>query len=181
MRNPTHVVIGMCGALAFGAVAHLPVGVPEVLAGGVAGLLPNVDSSLPALERSRNGVLRRLGTSTTAGGLTHSAVVMLPVAALLGLGLALATGRPGLGVALVAGVLSHLVLDLLGEIGVQLWAPLSRQWIAFPPWPRLRPRRGGIVELLLFCGGLGGLLLLAVRQALPYAIQWMQRFLGGGA
>ncbi len=180
MRNPTHVVIGMCGALALGAVAHVPVGFPEALAGGVAGLLPNVDYALPALERSHSQILRRLATKTPAGGLTHSAIVMLPLATLLGGSLALITGRPGLLVAVVAGVLAHLLLDLFGEIGIQLWAPLSRQWIAFPPWERTRPKRGGAVELLLFCGGFGGLLFLAVRRLLPYAIQLVQRFLGGG-
>lgn len=179
MRNPTHVVAAGVLALGLGYVAQTPMGPVELAVGALAGLLPNVDYVLPVLESSRRPFLRRLTGPVVAGGITHAAAVALPAGALLGLGVALASGRRGMLVAVVAGVLSHLLLDLFGRTGVQLWAPFSRAWIAFPPWERLRPHRGGAVEVGIFAGSLALLAFLGVRSLLPYAVQ-LARLLGGG-
>jgi membrane-bound metal-dependent hydrolase YbcI (DUF457 family) len=180
MRNPTHVVAGAVAALGLGCVAQVPIGVPEVVAGAIAGLLPNVDYFLPALEKSRLPAFRRIANRAVGGGISHAAAVALPLAGLLGTGAALVAGRPGLLVAVLAGVLSHLLLDLFGKTGLQLWAPFSRAWIAFPPWERLRPHRGGAVEVAVFAGGLALLAFLGVRELLPYAARLAQLLLGGG-
>ncbi len=180
MRNPTHAVAGAVAALGLGYVAQVPIGIPEVVAGAVAGLLPNVDYALPALEGSRVPFLRRIANRAVGGGISHAAAVALPAGALLGLLAALVAGRPGMLVAVVGGVLSHLLLDLSGKTGLQLWAPFSRAWIAFPPWESLRPHRGGAVEVGVFAGGLALLAALGVRELLPYAERLAQLVLGGG-
>jgi len=130
------------------------------------------------MEQSPSPFLRRLAGKTVEGGITHSAFV-LPVAALLGLGAWGVFGRPGMLAAVVGGVLSHLLLDLFGQTGVQLFAPFSRAWIAFPPWERLRPHRGGPTEIALFTLGLGTLAALAVVELLPYAVGLVGAVLGG--
>jgi membrane-bound metal-dependent hydrolase YbcI (DUF457 family) len=180
MRYPTHLVAGACATLGLGYVAQVPIGLPEIVAGAVAGLLPNVDYVLPALESSRSPFLRRLAGRAVIGGLTHAVAVALPAGALLGFLAALATGRAGMLVAGGAGVLSHLLLDLFGQTGVQLWAPFSRAWIAFPPWERLRPPRRGTVEESIFIGGLILLAGLGIQALFPYAVRLLQRLQGGG-
>ena len=180
MRNPTHAVAGCLCALGLGCVAQTPVGPWELAAGALAGLLPNVDYALPALERSRLPILRAMANRAVAGGISHAAAVALPAGALLGLLAALASSREGLLVAVVAGVLSHLLLDLCGKTGLQLWAPFSLAWIAFPPWEPLRPHRGGAVEVGLFAAGLAVLAFLGVRELLPYAAELARLLLGGG-
>ena len=180
MRYPTHLVAGACATLGLGYLAQVPIGLPEIAAGAVAGLLPNADSVLPALESSRGPRVRRLARRMGDSGLAHAAVVALPAGALLGGLAALATGRSGMLVAMLAGVLAHLLLDIFGPIGVPLWAPFSRAWIAFPPWERLRPPRGGAVELGIF---IGGSVFLAARGGyalFPYVVQFLQRLPGGG-
>ena len=179
MRNPTHLVAGACATLGLGYLAQVPIGLPEVAAGAIAGLLPNADYVLPALERSRSPLLRRLAGRIGDLGLSHALVVVLPLGVLLGLVGALLTGRAGMLVASVAGVLSHLLLDLCGPIGVQLWAPFSRAWIAFPPWERLRPPRGGAVELGIFIVGSVFLAGWAGYALYPYLVQFFQRLAGG--
>lgn len=180
MRNPTHLVAGCVLTLGLGCVAQTPVGAVELAVGALAGLLPNVDYLLPVLEGSRRPFLRRLAGRAVAGGITHAAAVALPAGAFLGFLVALATGREGMLVAVVAGTLAHLLLDLFGQTGVQLWAPFSRAWIAFPPWERLRPHRGGALEVGIFAGGLALLAFLGVRELLPYAVQLARLLLGGG-
>jgi len=179
MRYPTHLVAGACATLGLGYLAQVPIGLPEVAAGAVAGLLPDVDYVLPALERSRIPWLRRLAGRIGDSGLAHAAIVALPTGALLGGLAALASGRIGMLAAGVAGVLVHLLLDLCGQIGVQLWAPFSRAWIAFPPWERLRPPRGGTVELSIFSGSSAFLAWLGGRALFPYAVQLLERLQGG--
>lgn len=181
MRNPTHVVAGMSAALVGAWIAHLPAGVPEVVAGGLAGMLSNMDRLLPEVRENDRSGLRKASAWLKDREVTHSALVMLPLATLLGLlGWAL-SGRAGMLVAIVAGVLSHLVLDLSGKIGVQLWAPVSRDWTAFPPWEALRPHRGGTAEMLVFSAALGALLYRVGIEVYPYAVLLVRRLQGGGA
>ena len=179
MRYPTHLVAGACATLGLGYLAQVPIGLPEIAAGAVAGLLPDIDYALPTLELSRVPLVRRLAGRIGDSGLAHAVAVVLPAGVLLGLLAALPTGRIGMLVAVVAGVLSHLLLDLFGQIGVQLWAPFSRAWIAVPPWERLRPSRGGTVEMSIFIGG--GVLLagLGGYALFPYAVRFFQQLPGG--
>jgi membrane-bound metal-dependent hydrolase YbcI (DUF457 family) len=179
MRNPTHVVVGICAALGLGYIAQTPTGLPEAAAGALAGLLPNIDYAFPTLRRSRVAALRRLADHNVEGGITHSALVMLPIAALLGGLLALAFGRAGMAAAVVGGVLSHLLLDAFGKTGIQLWSPLSRAWCAFPPWEKMRPHRGGLAEIAIFTLSLCLLAYLGVSRALPYAVDLARRLMGG--
>lgn len=187
MRNPTHFVVGACATLGLGYITHTPTGVAEAAVGAATGLLPNVDYLLPRLRSSRIGAVERLANRLKEGGVTHSVVVMTPIAAALGLIAALATGRPGMAGAVIAGVLSHILLDTFGTIGVQLWAPISEAWCAFPPWVRLRPHRGGTVDVLIFAAGLILLVGLAIPHIVPHATplvrsieDWIAKLLGRG-
>lgn len=180
MRNQTHLVAGSLLTLGLGYLAQVPLGWPEVVAGAVAGLVPNVDHVFMALERSPYPTLRRLAGRVLGGGMTHAAIVALPAGVLLGFLALRGTGRPGMFVAGVAGVLSHLLLDIFSQVGVQLWVPFSRAWIAFPPWAHLRPPRGGTVDVALFTGGGVLLALLAIYALFPAAQRLAQLLLGGG-
>jgi hypothetical protein len=147
-----------------GYVAQMPTGLPEAAVGALLGLAPNIDYLVTHFQESPQPTLRRWAEKATVGGLTHSAVVMLPLAATIGLILAFATSRPALVLAALSGVLSHLLLDIFGRVGVQLWAPLSEDWIVFPPWERWRPRRGSLVGDAIFALGTLLLLLEALRH-----------------
>lgn len=150
MRPYTHLTAGACAAMGLGYLAQTPIGLPELAAAMAASLLPNVDNLLFSLEESDSKTLRRLAQRWQIGGDSHGAPIMIPLALGLGLALALGTGRWGMLPAVLAGVASHLLLDVWGKIGIQLWAPFSRAWIAFPPKESLRPGRGGYVEAFLF-------------------------------
>lgn len=179
MRNPTHAAAGACAALGLGALAAVPAGWPEALVGAAAGLLPNADYGLEALRKCPVPAIRRFAERNTEGGITHS-ITALAFAFLLGLALWGAAGRPGMLPAVVGGVLSHILLDMFGKTGVQLWAPLDRSWIAFPAWERLRPHRGGAVEVGIFAASLSVLASLGVLELLPYAEEIARFLLGGG-
>jgi len=180
MRNPTHAAAGAVAALGLGALAAVPTGWPEALAGANSGLLPNADYGLDALRKCPVPALQRFAERNTEGGITHS-LPALAVAALLGLAVWGATGRPGMLPAVFAGVLSHILLDMFGKTGVQLWIPFSRSWIAFPPWERLRPPRGEIVEIAVFTSCTAVLAGLGVMELFPYVEDLMGLLMAGGA
>ena len=184
MRNLTHATSGACAAIGLSYVAQLEIGLPEVLVGTLAALLPNVDNLLFSFEKSKSPMLRRIAERSRIGGSTHAALILLPLATALGLALALTTHRWGMLSAVIAGATSHLVLDTFGKYGVQLWAPFSRAWFAWPPWEKLRPVRGGTVEtIILVCSGLALIPLVAIPHLLPGAIaglEFVANLLRGG-
>jgi len=151
----SHAVIGACAGV---VVAHLTHGDPLVgaVVGGIAGLAPDVDSPESTIGRR----LPRWWHALTPGhrGVTHSLLWCAALAAaaygaqwwLLGA----PPASPLVGLAVLAGALSHLAADSMTDNGVPLLWPLTRRHLGLP-WP-FAFRTGSWPEHIVVLGVLGG-------------------------
>lgn len=152
MMGKTHILGGAVAlaavALATGETDHFPVWAYG--AAGIAALIPDADNHDGSmLNRTTLLPFKILTVPLWWGaphrGRTHSIVGAVAFAGLMwlwlmGLNMALAAGGSLTGVAadimlpaLVAGYVSHLVLDLVNIPGMQLLWPIPAR-IYFPPW-----------------------------------------------
>jgi inner membrane protein len=147
MMARSHVVVGVAAWLAAAPLLQLAPARPAHLAFAIAGAL------LPDIDHPRSWVGRRarpLSTVIAAGlghrGITHSAIAVLALAALV----AHAGGGRGVSSALAVGYLSHLAADLLTPRGLRLAWPLRRTWSL--PLCRTGSPMEPIIVLVLACG-----------------------------
>ncbi len=127
------------------------------VAGAIVGaLLPDIDHPQSKIAHQTGLAHGRGPLTDVAGsglrallgghrGFTHSALAagLISLAAVLALPLA---GAVGLGVAL--GYLSHIAADMLTKEGVRFWWPVSRRDVGLGP-RTLRFRTGSLVEYAL--------------------------------
>ena len=138
MMKRSHFLVGAAAGMVTAKVLDLPM--PEmVLLSGLAGLLPDLDHPSSATGRLLPAWWHRL----TPGhrGPTHSLAWCLALAVVVDLGQRLVVGPaapPLVALAVLVGVLSHVLADGLTVQGVPLWWPFSRErlvflgWLAFP-------------------------------------------------
>jgi len=138
MMKRSHFLVGAAAGMVTAKVLDLPM--PEmVLLSGLAGLLPDLDHPSSATGRLLPAWWHRL----TPGhrGPTHSLVWCLALAVVVDLGQRVVVGPaapPLVALAVLVGVLSHVLADGLTVQGVPLWWPFSRErlvflgWLAFP-------------------------------------------------
>lgn len=125
MLARSHVVIGAAAWVAAAPMLHLPPFDLRYLALAVAGaLLPDIDHPQSWVGRRTRPLSTALAAMLGHRGVTHSALAVLGLVALL----AQAGERRGVVAALAVGYLSHLAADLLTPRGLRLAWPARRSW-----------------------------------------------------
>lgn len=167
MNGRTHLIVGLATGIAIAsqikidpvqqlttnAVNSAFVWLGVIVAAGFGSLLPDIDHPRSVLSGWLPGAgLLRLGTRHR--GLTHSVIPLMVVALAV-----LVSTMPGKAVnfAIMAGMISHLILDMLTPEGVQLFYPLRGFW----RFPALTLVPVWLWESLLTTGalvGIGGVL-----------------------
>ncbi|MDD2704553.1 MAG: metal-dependent hydrolase [Acidocella sp.] len=125
MMAKSHVVVGLTAWVAAAPFLHLPPTSPAYLGLAVAGsLLPDIDHPQSWIGRRARPVSTMVAATLGHRGVTHSA---LAVAALVAL-LMHAGYRHGVVCALAVGYASHLAADMLTPRGLPLAWPLRKTW-----------------------------------------------------
>lgn len=147
MMAKSHVVVGFASWVATAPLLHLPPGDPGSLALAVAGsLLPDIDHPNSWIGRRTRPVSTAIAAALGHRGLTHSAVAVAGLVALL-----LHAGyRQAEVSALAVGYLSHLAADMLTPRGLRLAWPLRKTW-GIPLCRTGSPMETSIV-IALVCG-----------------------------
>ena len=128
MMARSHVVVGLTAWVATAPLLHVPTLNPIYLVLVVAGsLLPDIDHPKSWVGRRTRPVSTAIASTFSHRGITHSAIAVIGLAALL---LHAGYRRAGIS-ALVIGYLSHLAADMLTPQGLRLVWPLRRTW-GFP-------------------------------------------------
>lgn len=161
MTGRTHLIVGILAGIAVAHLNHLhsTALILPALAGGIGGLLPDLDHPQSMLSGFVPGAWLLQGLISHRGP-THALLFIPAVAALL-----VAVGAPSvITLALMAGMISHLICDMSTPAGVRLFQP-----VAYGSW-RLLP--GGIlglpgvawaIETLVGAGAMIGIVLLIVE------------------
>ena len=125
MMARSHLLVGAAAWVLTAPALHLPaldVGELALAMGGA--LLPDLDHPKSWVGRRTRPVSTVVGAVLGHRGVTHSAVALLALAALLAhAGAARATSA-----AIAVGYLSHLAADMLTPQGLRLAWPLRRTW-----------------------------------------------------
>ncbi len=147
MMARSHVVVGLAAWVAVAPLLHLSATDPAYLGLAVIGsLLPDLDHPGSWIGRRSRPVSTAIASALGHRGVTHSAVAVLGLVALL-----VHEGfRRGGVSALAVGYLSHLAADMLTPQGLPLAWPLRRCW-------GLKLCRTGspmeaVIVLVLVCG-----------------------------
>ncbi len=169
MMARSHVIVGLAAWIAAAPVLHLSPADPVYLGLAAAGsLLPDIDHPQSWVGRRARPVSSVIAAVLGHRGITHSAVAVVVLIALL----AHAGSRRGAVSALAIGYLSHLAADMLTPRGLRLAWPMRRTWGL--PVCRTGSPAETIIVILLVCGIAWSLLHAAGRVGgLPFkAIHW---------
>jgi inner membrane protein len=125
MMAKSHVVVGLATWVAAAPLLHLSTVDPLYLGLAVAGsLLPDIDHPQSWIGRRARPISTAIAATFSHRGLTHSAIAVFALVALL-----LHAGyRQGTVSALAVGYLSHLAADMLTPRGLRLAWPLRTSW-----------------------------------------------------
>jgi inner membrane protein len=147
MMVKSHVVVGLAAWIAAAPLLHLSSFDPAYLALAVGGsLLPDVDHPNSWIGRRSRPISTAIAAILGHRGLTHSAVAVVGLVALL-----LHSGyRQAEVSALAVGYLSHLAADMLTPRGLRLAWPLQKTWGL--PLCRTGSPMEGVIVALLVCG-----------------------------
>ena len=147
MMAKSHVVVGLATWVATAPLLHLSPVNPLYLALAVAGsLLPDVDHPNSWIGRRSRPISTAIAAALGHRGLTHSAVAVAGLIALL-----LHAGcRQAEVSALAVGYLSHLAADMLTPRGLRLAWPLRKTWGL--PLCRTGSPTEGVIVAVLVCG-----------------------------
>jgi inner membrane protein len=141
------VIVGLAAWTAAAPVLHLSPMDPVYLGLAVAGsLLPDIDHPQSWVGRRARPVSSVIAAVLGHRGITHSAVAVVVLIALL----AHAGSRRGAVSALAIGYLSHLAADMLTPRGLRLAWPLRRTWGL--PICRTGSPTETVIVILLACG-----------------------------
>ncbi len=121
----SHVIVGLAAWVAAAPVLHLSPVDPIYLGAAMFGaLLPDIDHPRSWVGRRSKPVSTVMAAVLGHRGITHSAVAVAGLVALL----AHSGSQRGAASALAIGYLSHLAADLLTPRGLRLAWPLRRTW-----------------------------------------------------
>src|SRR4051794_18405218 len=144
MMARSHVVIGVASWIIVAPLLHLPPAELTSTALAVIGaLLPDIDHPQSWVGRRTRPLSTALAAAFGHRGITHSAVAVAALVALL----LYAGYRHATVAALAVGYLSHLVADMLTPRGLRLAWPSRRGW-GPPPCPPGSPVGGVVVATL---------------------------------
>lgn len=156
MTGRTHLTLGAAAGLLIAAHLHANP-VLCFAAGCLGGLLPDIDHPQSMLSGwvPGSGLLGVFGVRHRA--FTHSILfIVLLVAAWFAASQRFVIPYPA-AVSLFAGVASHVLSDMLTPQGVMLLYPSRRNWKAAPGFVLQIGKWFGIVELIVWLAGLGGI------------------------
>lgn len=121
----SHVIVGLATWIAAAPALHLPSLDPVYLSVVVTGsLLPDIDHPKSWVGRRTRPISTAIASTFSHRGITHSAIAVIALTALL---LHVGYRRGGVS-ALVVGYLSHLAADMLTPRGLRLAWPLRGTW-----------------------------------------------------
>jgi inner membrane protein len=148
MMAKSHVVVGLATWLVAAPLLHLAPAEPVYLGLAIAGsLLPDIDHPQSWVGRRSRPLSTVIAATLGHRGVTHSAVAVLALIALV----LQASGRRGVASALAVGYLSHLAADMLTPRGLRLAWPFRRTW-ALPVC-----RTGSQMEPIIVLALIGGI------------------------
>jgi len=143
----SHVIVGLATWIAAAPLLHLSPVDPVYLGLAVAGsLLPDVDHPQSWVGRRSRPISTAIAATLGHRGVTHSAVAVVGLVALL---LHAGNRRGGVS-ALAVGYLSHLAADMLTPRGLRLAWPLRKTWGL--PLCRTGSPMEMVIVLALVCG-----------------------------
>ena len=163
MMARSHVVVGLASWIAAAPALHLPVIDPLGLAIVVLGsLLPDIDHPRSWVGQRTRPVSTAIASVLGHRGVTHSAIAVVALTALL-----LHAGYArGAVAALTVGYLSHLAADMLTPRGLRLAWPFPGTW-SLPLC-----RTGSVAENLIVLLLIGGIGLWLLRHPVPLTALW---------
>jgi inner membrane protein len=125
MMARSHVVVGAASWVAAAPLLHLPpLDLPDLALAIAGALLPDIDHPQSWLGRRAQPVSTVIARVLGHRGVTHSAVAVVGLVALL-----VWSGQRREAIsALAVGYLSHLAADMLTPRGLRLAWPLRRTW-----------------------------------------------------
>lgn len=152
MNGRTHLLLGLAAGVAIAALAPLDVGlrVGVIAAGGVGGLLPDIDHPRAIISGYLPGVGHSIRMIVSHRGPTHTLAF---VALLCGL-LVMASSPIWAVTAFAAGLISHIAADMLTPAGVPVLLPLSHRSLRLAPYPVLKGL-GWVLEAGATIGAIG--------------------------
>ena len=163
MMARSHVIVGLASWIAVAPALHLPVIDPLGLAIVVLGsLLPDIDHPKSWVGQRTRPVSTAIASALGHRGVTHSAIAVVALTALL-----LHAGYArGAVAALTVGYLSHLAADMLTPRGLRLAWPFPGTWSL--PLCRTGSAMENLIVLLL----IGGISLWLLRHPAPLTALW---------
>lgn len=140
MTGKTHIIGGLAASLALANVMNYD---PVLLVGGgvVGALIPDICHGGSTIGRTLPMVSKLVNMLFGHRSFTHSLLFLLFV----GFALKSFAVNESVGVGLLIGMISHIVLDMATKNGVKLFFPFKVK-IRFP----LTTRTGGAVEYVVF-------------------------------
>lgn len=161
MHWRTHAVIG-ANAIWLAVVVH-PVDQSALLllaAGGVSGLLPDIDATAAKIHFTAGGVFGPLRGFFRHRGFFHSLLAVALVA--LVSGLCLTRYHPALPLVVTLGYLSHPLIDGFNRPGVEYLFPWKKRLRLLPK--ALTTPVKGLADQVLFVVGLMGLIYFLISH-----------------
>jgi inner membrane protein len=154
MNGRTHLVLGLAVGVAVAAAAppDLATRAMIIVAGGIGGLLPDIDHPKSIVSGYLPGVGGAVRLFASHRGPTHSLFFLLTLLALL-----FAINAPQWVVAAGAGgFISHLLADMATVAGVPVLLPISRRSFRLAPALLLGPTQW-ILESVATVGAIGAI------------------------
>lgn len=137
MNGRTHLVLGLAAGVAVASIAPMDLALRAmvVVAGGIGGLLPDIDHPKSIISGYLPGVGFGVRLVASHRGPTHSLFFLSTLLAVL-----YALHIPAsISLAMVVGIISHIVADMATVAGVPVLLPLSRRSFRLAPALLLGP------------------------------------------
>lgn len=136
MKGITHALLGLGVGVAVAATAPADTAlrVATIAAGGVAGLLPDIDHPKAMISKYAIGIGGAVRMVASHRGPTHT---VLFIAAVMGL-LYIIEAPEWILAAAAGGLISHVLADMLTVAGVPLLMPITRRSFRLAPYMVLK-------------------------------------------
>lgn len=169
MSGHTHAILG-ANAAWLAVLAGVDSSLVLFLAvGAVAGLLPDIDAQAAKIHFIAGGIFGVFRGVFKHRGFIHS--LLFTAILFLVAHIALRQYHPILPVVIGVGYLSHLLVDGFNKKGVPYLMPFSKKRLHLVP-KILRTPVGGLLDQLLFIGGVTGVAILLLRE-IDFSVVWL--------
>jgi inner membrane protein len=164
MKGITHLLLGLGSGVAIAAVAppDMALRAATIAAGGIGGLLPDIDHPKAIISKYAIGIGGAVRLVASHRGPTHT---VLFIAVLMGL-LYLIKAPEWIMAAAAGGMVSHILADMLTVAGVPLLMPLTRRSFRLAPYLVLKAT-SWLLESVAIVGSVGMIGLIVWRGIRP--------------